>query len=274
MRTNDFLIEVARNRYHIFPGNPGTTQEESMFLIGDKSAGLKTFKIAQKDGSRFPIIETSKKPSEIVIRIAAAHKDRKPIWIGKRLPRSELEERIRTRRLTPKNSTYLLYTTHQFLNGSRGFPIIVLDQLNTFIDVGNWFLDKVPEDEMGVFVKTGEELLLPLEEGIFWKPKEIYYPSEIRLCKHCGIVSNVSTPRENPWGACHAINLEIRERLLAGKVREGTRAGRPKKDRSNEIKKTSTKKRGRPSKDSASSYGFFGFLHDLEQKKFGEEGED
>lgn len=279
MRNNDFLIEVAKNRYHIFPGIPGTTQEESMFLVGDKQAGLSTFKLAQKDGSRFSIIETSRKPTEIVIRIGAAHPNRRPIWIGKRLPRAELIEALISEKLSPKNTTYLAYRTHCFLNGSRYYPILVQEQLNTFIDISNLFLEQVPEDEMGVFAEKDAGLGIKKSDGYSWIPLVIDYFSEIRMCKQCGVVSNFSKPKQNPWGATLVLNLEIQQRLLKGEVVRGSKAGRPKKKRTPEQlaeealkarnKKLGVERRGRPKKintGNVSSGDIFGFEHDRELK--------
>lgn len=236
IRANDFLVEVAAGNYHVFPGESGVTQEESMLLLGDRSAGLVVTKIPQKDGSRFSIISARfKTPAEIVIRIGGAHGGRKPIWIGRRPSRDELLRLMADGKMVPGNSTFIAYKTHQFLNGARYYLVIARDGLNCFVDPSAFFPELVPEDGMGVFVESGKigELGIGQVSGWVWVPTVVDYFSEVRLCCRCGMVSNFAKPKRSPWGAVSKLTEEIRERVLSGKVHKrgkaNKRSGRPKK---------------------------------------------
>jgi hypothetical protein len=232
-RHNDFLVEVSKDLYHVFPGIHEVTQEESMFLLGDKSAGLALKKIPQKDGSRFAVIQGRfKTPGEIVIRIAAAHSHRRPIWIGRRPSAEELLDMISSGTISPQNSTFIAYKTHQFLNGARYFLVIARDTLNCFLDVGALFPENVPEDSLGLFAENLSELGIKKVDGWTWVPHVVEYLSEIRLCSKCGVVSNFSVPKHTPWGSYQALTQKIRDRILSGTVeiqeKSKSKAGRKK----------------------------------------------
>jgi len=203
VRDNDFLFEIKEGHYLILPGSAGVSQEESMAGIALTGVGLKTVRIAQKDGSRLVVIRPSSlTPRDIVIRIAGAMRERKPIWIETKITKEDLTRKLESGELGPHNCSFYAYRLNRFLNGSRVCLLLVKEGNNTFYDAGV-LGGKVPEDSLGLFVESDAELGLSLttEDRVakIWKADVIDHLSRIRLCSKCLCVSDHGAEKTLPW---------------------------------------------------------------------------
>lgn len=195
--SNQFLVEVIPKHFHLLPAK-STTQDLNMKSV--KSGSLIHVKhLCQKDGSRFKVIYSKNyDPVDIIHRLKVLFPDSPEVW-------SETKPQQNTiltitehclQGLFPKEDyEYRAYWTHTFLNGKRMIPIIINKPAKTFYNASCLFEQFTPEDDIGVLVDDEKQLVL----GEDWFPEVINYHSFIRLCSCCGIVSNISKPKTNPW---------------------------------------------------------------------------
>lgn len=193
--TVQFLYEVKPNYWHILP-SADTTQELNMKSI--KSASMLYVRyLYQKDGSRFKCIYSKNFDAvDIVKRLEVLFPHRPPIWVPTPIDVDRLLGRLKSGLLNPEKYEYRVYHTHTFLNGKRYLPIIIAKTGGTFYAVENLFKNYTPEDDLGLLVDNEEQLVLPFTD---WIPKVITYQSFVRLCPCCGVVSDISKPKKNPW---------------------------------------------------------------------------
>lgn len=250
------LIEVVPGMYHIFPPEPETIRGEGGLLEraekllvekgrrgkGQSFESFRVDKITQPDGSRFRVVKTQKiRGIDIVSALKGIEGwigefGKEEIWVEnssvKRIAREGVEiqwEKVLEGILEGepgKDWIYISYRTHIFLNGERHVPVIVRPKQKTFYALsGTVFAEIMAEDGFGVLVEEGniDELVLRKwsrgeSEVSIVRPIVINYLSTIRLCKHCGCVSDISAPKRNPW---LAFKRELRKRRNR-KLKEST----------------------------------------------------
>ena len=193
--SNQFIVEVIPKHFHLLP-QVSTTQDLNMKSI--KSGGLLHAKyLYQKDGSRFKVIYSKAFDQvDIIMRLKVLFPDRPDIWPETKVSKDRLMEHVGVAWLGKKDAyEYRAYQIHTFLNGKRFLPMLVNTAGRTFYNLSNLFPKLIPEDDFGVLCDEVEDLTI--EDT--WTPKEICYQSFIRLCPSCGIVSNISKPKMDPW---------------------------------------------------------------------------
>ena len=194
--TNQFIIEVTPQHFHLLPGK-STTQDLHMGSV--KSGGLLYAKyVYQKDGSRFKVIYSKKfDQADIVVRLKMMFPEKSDIWLQTKPGEHQLLEHVARAAGKEYGASYeyRAYWVHTFLNGKRYIPILINKKAKTFYDVSGWLIGLCPEDDMGVLCDSVTDLVL----GDVLVPTEISYQSFIRLCPTCGIVSDTAKPKQNPW---------------------------------------------------------------------------
>ena len=76
-------------------------------------------------------------------------------------------------------------------------PIVTNHKEMTCYNVSCLFPEKIPEDDIGLLVYAKDLLELELEDlGV---PEYIEYLSHKRMCPHCGVVSDHSKTKKQPW---------------------------------------------------------------------------
>lgn len=194
----DFLLEVMPQMYHLFPGigKQGITQEQQMEGLDSTSAGRFNKKyLYQPDGSRFGVLKTSQKQTVRDLLEKFERAGRADILCGPTnniLPVLDHIDLVKT-------SRFIAYHTHTFYNCVRIIPILYESKSNTVINISTWFPDKIPDDDLGIVIKDLEVATLK-ELSIYGVNPAVYpYLSTVRMCKHCGIVSDFSKPNKAPW---------------------------------------------------------------------------
>lgn len=218
----NYLWDMGEGRYHLLPGFE-TTQEVQM--AGFRSSTLlQTGFFYQKDGSRFKYIRTNKKLKkvlkgpDIIHRIYSLLPSIRTIW-----PQEEFPSDVRWE---GRNVRLVLYVLHNFLNGSRVLPIVVNESLHCFYEVkgfdGVWkgvgLDERVPEDGMGLLFEGGVEEAKDVLSGMLGFTREdikvINYLSSVRLCACCGVVSDHSVVRSDPWKKFANKQVTIRKKFV------------------------------------------------------------
>lgn len=208
----NYLWSMGEGRYHLLPGFE-TTQEVQM--AGFRSSSLlQTGFFYQKDGSRFKYIRTNKrlkrilKGPDIIHRIYTMMPSIRTIWPQEEFPSdvTRLDGGLEEGRVR-----LVLYVLHNFLNGSRVLPIIVNESLHCFYEVkgfddlwkGVGLDERVPEDGMGLLFEGGVEEAKGVLGGMLGFTRDniqvINYLSAVRLCACCGVVSDHSVVKSDPW---------------------------------------------------------------------------
>jgi len=190
-----YLVEVKKHYWHPFP-EESMPQDQNIGPL--KSADLLYVKyLYQKDGSRFKCIYTKRfSGPDIAHRLSLMAEDREAPAVEKMCDAEMLLENIRSEIISPLTHEYVAYKTHQFLNGCRYTPLIKSKKSTVFYHASCLFPLLRPEDDFGVLAEKEQDLALPV---IGWSPVIINYQSYVRLCACCGVVSDISKPKSNPW---------------------------------------------------------------------------
>lgn len=191
-----YLVEVFPKYFHLFPCRH-TTQDINMkpFKRIGNCVGIRAVK--QKDGSKFKFLYAKRSDQlDIIRRLNIDFPDTFNIWQETKVTKEWLEDWVFGGKVLYRDDhEYKVYWLHTFLNGKRMFPLIINKGAKTFYNACTLFEGLVPEDNLGVLVSDVDDLVL---DGV-WKPEEIDYRSFVRLCSHCGVVSNLARPKKNPW---------------------------------------------------------------------------
>ncbi len=184
-----YLIKVKKYHWHLFP-DAETSQDLNTSGLHNKKL-LKIVKLSQKDGSRFTCIYSKLfEGSDMVDRLRyILGKDLDIRFEGNTLEKHHIEAMVKQSKYE-----YRAYLTHSFLNGTRYVPVIVGKEANCVYNISSYFKEKIPEDDIGVLIKTADDLIIES-----CKPEIIKYESFKRMCRCCGIVSDFSKPRKNVW---------------------------------------------------------------------------
>jgi hypothetical protein len=210
----DLLLQVKPDHYHVFPGARKSeddgfafvTQEESMH--GMQAGGLLYVSHwFQKDGSRFKVLRGRKIDGvELAQRLGVNLPGRRRIiaeknisaWGRRKDALGEIVKAVEQGRMEEGDWIYRAYRVHDFLNASRYIPVLIVPEREIVINLTHlWSEELGPEDDLGLLVKPeklAETLSLAGHE-----PEEWDYLAMIRLCRCCGIVSDMQKPRVNPW---------------------------------------------------------------------------
>lgn len=207
----DLLWEYRGNLYHVLPGVAQITQEENMEVVPSVAGGGRSKKIImQPDGSRFVCIKWAHDAIDLRDRIREQIPGRRQLLVETYFKRSfEAKDFLERYILRPDlgDIEYRLYWLHTFLNGRRFIPVIVLKKLQTFVYVGGYsfFPDNQPDDDFGILIENPDDgwdsrdyAVCKIGQHTFY-PRIYDYRSFVRLCPCCGIVSDTSKSRNNPW---------------------------------------------------------------------------
>lgn len=191
-----YVIKVAGSMWHVFP-DAEVAQDRNMSEFKNKRM-FKVRYLAQKDGSRFKCLYEGRSgfiTQQMIERIREYFPKQDELYTTIEHDYDRLMQRIKRGVVGPHNHVFRVYRTHKFLNGERFFPVIIHHDSKTVYDAACLFPDKVPEDDLGVFAESEDELTL----GLSWKPEVVDYQSFIRLCPCCNVVSDTSKPLREPW---------------------------------------------------------------------------
>jgi hypothetical protein len=196
------LLYKVPEGYHILPP-AAVTQDTNMFKYR-LGKGCKIRWLYQKDGSRFKVLQFSKKwaPYDIVEFLSNDYDV--PNLISEAVPSEPLGfgnlcNLIKSRGLSDQPTfKAIAYWTHTFLNGFRIIPVLIDTSMQRFYDLVKFYRQYTPEDDLGILIEDIDSLTIPgiLKSTDF---RIISYLSTVRLCPKCGVVSDINKPKEHPW---------------------------------------------------------------------------
>jgi len=89
---------------------------------------------------------------------------------------------------------FRFYHTNTFLNGWRGIPVLINHARKIFWNISSYWPQLEVEDNIGIIISDLRDITV---EGRI--PELVSCLAGPQLCPHCGIVSDITKPRERPW---------------------------------------------------------------------------
>lgn len=187
-RLNEISIGPKKiNHYTLLPSYECYQEDLMKSLKRIKGCTLKW--VAQQDGSRLRIISSTLSPSDIIANIMLAEPGRDTI--------------CREEEYLSGSTTDIAIWTHTFLNGARCVLLRYNSTTQSFIDLGKGEAMKELQasDGLGAILEYDGDgpILNGLYNGLESKVPIVKFFSKIRMCHCCGIVSNITRPRDVPW---------------------------------------------------------------------------
>lgn len=205
-----YFFEVYPKWYHVLPGH-SVAQEEwvQRTIITKQRNPIIPKSFPQEDGSRFYCV-TSRVDKFSTMKFCGDLIKENVILFSESKLANEAELRHLIS-LYPGSFKLKVYGVHQFVNGLRVIPLLILDKSLTFWDLSTTvFKDKRPVDELGILVEDEIEALSLGEIGNLGIEAElIIYQSNVRICLGCFRLNDFKGSRGKSYiKACRTIDKD------------------------------------------------------------------
>lgn len=201
--------------YHLFP-TFCTSQEMCSAFCRERGLGYSVTKAFQEDGSTFYLVNAKmlrrreRKAWGVDQMLSGLrNKTKRIIWRESSINREIFDRLIGEGK--KEKLEYIIIISHRFLTGYRIFPFLIHHNLQTFYSLLGLFPGlEISPDDLGAMIKEMPDIGRLVIPGLNI-PRIIDYPSDSKLCLHCGAIYDVKKANlHEMWVKKHVKKLKER----------------------------------------------------------------